>query len=112
MIAYVTELNSDNFDEKIKSSEIVIVDVKAEWCGPCKALSPIIDQVAAEIGEKCLVGKLDADSNPDICNKLGVTNIPTLLYFKNGDLKERTVGMKTKKDILTTVNNLLTSEDF
>lgn len=106
MITYVTELNSENYDEKIKSSEIVIVDIKAEWCSPCKALSPIIDQVAAELGSKCLVGKLDADQNGDLCQSLEVRNIPTLLFYKNGELKERTVGMKTKRDIMNIVENL------
>lgn len=107
MITYVTELNSENYDEKIKSSEIVIVDIHAPWCNPCKTLSPIIDQVAAEIGNKCLVGKLNADQNGDLCQRLEIRNIPTLLYYKDGELKERTVGIKSKKDILATVEKLL-----
>lgn len=107
MITYVTELTSENFDEKIKGSEIVIVDIWAEWCSPCRTLSPIIHQVASELGEKCLVGKLDADKNSDLCKRLEVRNIPTLLYYKNGELRERTTGMKQKKDILNTVNSLL-----
>lgn len=106
MIAYIEDLNSDNFDEMIKSSEIVIVDVKAEWCGPCKALSPILDQVASELGNKCLIGKLDADQNRDLCETLEVRNIPTLFFYKNGELKERTVGMKTKKEIISIIDNL------
>lgn len=107
MIAYVTELNNENYNERINSSEIVIVDIKAEWCGPCKALSPILDQVAAEMGERVLIGKLDADLNSDICQELGVRNIPTLLFYKNGEVKEKTVGMKTKKEILGIINNIL-----
>ncbi len=106
---FVTELNSENFDDRIKKG-VVIVDIKAEWCSPCKALSPILDQVAGELGEKVLVGKLDADQNGDLCQRLEVRNIPTLLFYKNGELKERTVGMKQKKEILNIVNNLLTQE--
>jgi thioredoxin 1 len=106
---FVTELNSENFDDRIKKG-VVIVDIKAEWCSPCKALSPILDQIAGELGEKVLVGKLDADQNGDLCQRLEVRNIPTLLFYKDGELKERTVGMKQKKEILNIVNNLLTQE--
>ncbi len=106
---FVTELNSENFDDRIKKG-VVIVDIKAEWCSPCKALSPILDQVAGELGDKVLVGKLDADQNGDLCQRLEVRNIPTLLFYKDGELKERTVGMKQKKEILNIVNNLLTQE--
>ena len=89
----------------------MIVDIKAEWCGPCKALSPIIHQVAAEMGEKVLVGMLDADSNEELCKRLEVRNIPTLLYYKNGELKERTTGMKQKKEITGIVNSLLSEKE-
>lgn len=113
MITHVTELTSDNYYESLKSAEIVIVDIKAEWCAPCKALSPIIDQVASEMGSKVLVGKLDADKNEELCKKLEVRNIPTLLYYKNGELKMRTTGMKMKKDILNALNSLMDAEtDF
>ena len=110
MITYVTELNTENYEEKIKSSEIVIVDIWAPWCGPCKALSPIIDQVAAEMGERILVGKLNADENGELCKSLEVRNIPTLLFYKNGEISERTTGMKMKKDIMAIVNKLSQTE--
>ena len=104
---YVTEVTSDNFDEKIKSSEIAIVDIWAEWCGPCKQLSPIIDEVSSELGDKVLVGKMDADANLDFVKELNVRNIPTILYYKNGEVVERTNGLKTKNEILSIVNKLL-----
>ena len=104
---YVTEVTSDNFDEKIKSSEIAIVDIWAEWCGPCKQLSPIIDEVSSELGDKVLVGKMDADANLDFVKELNVRNIPTILYYKNGEVVERTNGLKTKSEILSIVNKLL-----
>jgi len=107
---FMTELNSNNFDDTIKNNKIVIVDIKTEWCGPCKALSPILDQVANDLGDKVLIGKLDADANTDLCQQLEVRNIPTLLFYKDGQVMERTVGMKMKKDILAIVNRLMETE--
>ena len=104
---YVTEVNSENFDQKIKNSEVAIVDIWAEWCGPCKQLSPIIDEVSSELGDKVLVGKMDADANLDFVKTLNVRNIPTILYYKNGEVVERTNGLKTKNEILSIVNKLL-----
>ena len=105
--SYVTEVTSENFDEKIKNSEVAIVDIWAEWCGPCKQLSPIIDEVSSELGLKVLVGKMDADANLDFVKTLNVRNIPTILYYKNGEVVERTNGLKTKNEILSIVNKLL-----
>ena len=107
MINYVTEINSENFDQKIKNSEVAIVDIWAPWCGPCKQLSPIIDEVSSELGDKVVVGKMDADSNLDFVKELNVRNIPTILFYKNGEVVERTTGLKTKNDILNIVNKLL-----
>jgi thioredoxin 1 len=104
---YVTEVNSENFDQKIKNSEVAIVDIWAEWCGPCKQLSPIIDEVSSELGDKVLVGKMDADANLEFVKTLNVRNIPTILYYKNGEVVERTSGLKTKNEILSIVNKLL-----
>ena len=107
MINYVTEINSENFDQKIKNSEVAIVDIWAPWCGPCKQLSPIIDEVSSELGNKVVVGKMDADANLDFVKELNVRNIPTILFYKNGEVVERTTGLKTKNDILNIVNKLL-----
>jgi thioredoxin 1 len=105
--SYVTEVTSENFDEKIKNSEVAIVDIWATWCGPCKQLSPIIDEVSSELGLKVTVGKMDADANLDFVKTLNVRNIPTILYYKNGEVVERTNGLKTKNEILSIVNKLL-----
>lgn len=107
MTTYVTEINSENFDQKIKNSEVAIVDIWAAWCGPCKQLSPIIDEVSSELGNKVVVGKMDADANLDFVKELNVRNIPTILYYKNGEVVERTNGLKTKNEILSIVNKLL-----
>ena len=106
-ISYVTEVTSDNFDEKIKNSEVAIVDIWATWCGPCKQLSPIIDEVSSELGTKVTVGKMDADANLEFVKTLNVRNIPTILYYKNGEVVERTSGLKTKNEILSIVNKLM-----
>ena len=104
MITYVTELNTENFHNTINKNKIVVVDITALWCGPCKQLSPIIDEVAAEFGEKVLVGKLDADSNGDIIKELGVRNIPTVLVYKDGEIVDKSVGMKSKSDIMSMIS--------
>ena len=104
MITYVTELNTENSHNTINKNKIVVVDIWAEWCGPCKQLSPIIDEVAAEFGEKVLVGKLDADSNGDIIKELGVRNIPTVLVYKDGEIVDKSVGMKSKVDIMSMIS--------
>jgi thioredoxin 1 len=87
--------------------KVVIIDYWATWCGPCKQLSPIIDEVSSELGDKVLVGKMDADANLDFVKTLNVRNIPTILYYKNGEIVERTNGLKTKNEILSIVNKLL-----
>jgi thioredoxin 1 len=104
MITYVTELTTENFSEKIASG-VVVVDVLAAWCGPCKVLSPIIDEVGAHFGESVLVGKLDADTNIDLVKELGVRNIPTVLIYKNGEVVDRFVGVKTKSEIVSMVES-------
>jgi len=107
MITYVTELNTENFKTTIKNNKLVVVDIWAEWCNPCLQLSPIIDEVAAEFGEKVLVGKLDADSNGDIIKELGVRNIPTVLVYKDGEVVDKSVGMKSKIDITNMISKYI-----
>ena len=84
MVSYITELNSENFEE-FKNNEYSLVDVWAPWCGPCKLISPLIDEVSSEYVGKLSVGKLNADDNMELVKELGVRNIPTLLFFKNGE---------------------------
>lgn len=105
MVTYVAELTSENFNEKINSSPIVIVDVWAKWCVPCASLSPIIDEVGAELGESVLVGKIDADAHLELVKELGVRNIPTILYYKNGEIVDRSIGVKSKNEIISTVQS-------
>jgi thioredoxin 1 len=98
MIAYITELNTTKYNDFIKEG-IVLVDVWAPWCGPCKQISPIVDQISNDFQGKVTVGKLNADDARDILSELGVRNIPTILLYKNGEIVERSVGMTTKEKL-------------
>jgi len=100
MIAFITELNDSNYDTIIKDNSMVLVDVWAEWCGPCKIVSPLVDQVSAEFQGKIIVGKLDADVNKVTLGKLGVRNIPTILLYKNGQVIDKLVGIFDKQKLV------------
>jgi thioredoxin 1 len=91
MIAYITELNAENFEEFTKN-ELTLVDIWAPWCGPCKMISPIVDEISSKYQGKLSVGKLNADDNSDIVRELGVRNIPTLLLYRNGELIKDSEG--------------------
>ena len=95
MVAYITELNSENFQE-FTNNEYSLIDVWAPWCGPCKLIAPMIDEISSEYVGKLSVGKLNADDNSDLVKELGVRNIPTLLFFKNGELLKDSEGNPVK----------------
>jgi len=106
MIAYITDLNSENFETFI-NKELSLVDIYATWCGPCKMIAPIIDQVSVDFQGKVSVGKMDADQNRDIVMNLSVRNIPTILLFKNGEEVGRLVGGVSKDKIVELINENL-----
>jgi thioredoxin 1 len=97
---YITEANSENFENTINEKEKTLIYIKAPWCGPCKQLAPIIDEVSSEMGSSVTIAKMDADENMELLKTMNVRNIPTLLFYKNGELKERLVGLKTKNEII------------
>lgn len=102
------EINDSNFKEVVLDSEKpVVVDFWATWCGPCKALSPVIDEVAAEFEGKAVVVKCNVDDATDAPGEYGVRNIPTLLFFKGGEVKDKLVGSTTKAAIAEKLNALL-----
>jgi len=95
----VMELNDVNFDKFISNDKLVLVDFWAPWCGPCKNLMPIIDELASEANGEYVIGKLDVDSNQNIPVRYGVKSLPTLIFFKNGVEVERIIGAVPKDAI-------------
>lgn len=106
MVAYITELNNENYDEFVKEG-IVLVDIWATWCGPCKMISPIVDQMSSDYSSKIKVGKCDADANRDKVMELGVRNIPTIFFYKDGQIVETTHGAVTKQKLTEIIDELL-----
>ncbi len=91
----------------LKSDKPVLVDYWAEWCGPCKAIAPILDEMSANYGDKLQIAKMNVDENRDIPAKFGIRGIPTLMLFANGELKGTLVGMKPKAEIQAFVDQKL-----
>ncbi len=101
------EATDGNFEELVlKSDKPVIVDFWAEWCGPCRMVGPIVEEVGVEYEGKAVVTKVDVDSNPGITAKYGIRNIPTILFFKNGEVADKQVGAVPKSTIVSKLDAL------
>jgi thioredoxin 1 len=101
-------VNDSNFNEiVINSDKPVLVDFWAPWCGPCRMIAPIIDELATELEGKAVIAKCDVDSSESVPVKYSIRNIPTILFFKNGELRDKIVGSTTKAAIVAKLNDLM-----
>ena len=105
--ANVLELTDDNFDQEVlSSSQPVLVDIWASWCAPCRALAPTIDELANEYAGRVKVGKLDTDANQAVAGKLGISAIPTVILYKDGQIVRRFVGVSPKDEYVAELNKV------
>ena len=102
------EITDSNFEETVlKSDKPVMVDFWAAWCGPCRMVGPILDELSEESEGKAIIGKVDIDSNQQYAAQFGVRNIPTVLVFKDGELVDRKVGVSSKNDYAQAIDKLI-----
>lgn len=100
-------IDNQNLAEVLASAPVVVVDFWAPWCGPCRMLSPVVDEIASEMEGKAVVAKCNVDDANEVSMKYGIRSIPTLIFFKNGVPADKTVGVVSKNEIITKINNLL-----
>ena len=101
-------ITSENFEEEVlKSDKPVLVDFWAAWCGPCKMLSPVLDELAAEYSDRARFCKVNVDDELELSARFGIASIPTLIFFKNGEILKKTVGYREKDELEETLKELL-----
>lgn len=100
-------ITDSNFVETINTDKPVVIDFWAAWCGPCRALAPVIEEIASEYEGKAVVGKCNVDENQELPMKFGIRNIPTLVFIKNGEMVDRMVGVSSKADIRKKIDSIL-----
>ena len=108
MSGNTVEFKENSFKEDVlDSNKPVLVDFWAEWCGPCKMLTPTIDEIATEYSDKAIVGKLNVDENPTIAAEYGIRSIPSLLFFKDGEVQKQIMGAVAKSDIANALDDII-----
>jgi thioredoxin 1 len=106
--ANIKEITDQNFEDEVaKSNQPVLLDFWAEWCMPCRMLAPTIDKLATEYAGRVKIGKIDTDANRDVSIKFGISAIPTVILFKNGEIVQRFVGLRQEKDFKAALDNAL-----
>ena len=101
------QITEENYDDVLNSDKPILLDFWAEWCGPCKLIGPIIDEVSQDFSDTAIVGKVNVDVSAELSSKYGIRNIPTLLFIKNGEVVDKHVGAASKKEISDKLNSLL-----
>lgn len=101
------QITDQNFEELSKDSKPLVVDFWATWCGPCKQIAPIVEELASEYAETVNIGKCDVDENDELPGKYGIRNIPTILFIKNGEVVDKQVGAATKATLKAKIDALL-----
>jgi thioredoxin 1 len=106
--ANMVVLTGENFSQEVlKSSTPVVVDFWAEWCGPCKMIAPVLDELAGEYDGKVKIAKVNIDDHQQLAINYGINSIPTLLFFKNGQVADQVVGMRSKRDLKASFDRVL-----
>jgi thioredoxin 1 len=102
------QITDATYDEMVaKSDKLVVIDFWAEWCGPCRKVAPIIDELSGEYEGKAVIGKCDVDGNSEITSKFGIRNIPTVIFLKNGEVVDKLVGAQTKAAFVEKIEKYL-----
>jgi thioredoxin 1 len=101
------KVTDSNFEELLKSEKPLVLDFWAEWCGPCRMVAPVIDELAKEYEGRVTVGKLDVDTNNDVVTRFSVRNIPTILFFKEGEIVDKVVGAAQRSTLVEKIDALL-----
>lgn len=101
------QITDSNFEELANAGKPMVVDFWAEWCGPCRMVGPIIDELAAEYDGKVTIGKMDVDNNDEVVGKFGIRNIPTVLFLKDGKVVDKVVGAVPKETFVSKIEALL-----
>lgn len=103
----ILSLTDENFEEKVLNSDkTVLIDFYADWCGPCKMMSPIIDEIAKEIGDKVKIGKVNVDENQKLAIEYSIMSIPTIVIIKNGEVAKSILGVRSKEEILKVLEQI------
>ena len=105
--ASVIHLNESDFYQTIGESPVpILVDFSAAWCGPCRMIAPVLDEIAKEQGESVKIVKVNVDDNPNLSSRYGIRHIPTLLFFRGGEVKDKVVGLSSKADLISRLKTL------